>query len=659
MHSRSIRILTSGLLLAFACGNGFAADQPAKTTTAVTDLIPADACAAIAVANLKELRTKGDKFLAETKARVPLRPSQAFAMALVGIGIKQGLDESGSAAVIFVNLKAIGRRKADFRALEDGIVVVAPFTQLDKMAANYQIPPKDLLGGKVVEKKVDPKRWMGSHFAVRGKHLVIGNTEAAVRSVLTSAPLSRELVASQRAAFAKTEVLFHLGTTSWGEDWDRLRKSLEKELDSKDDKPESRLIRQLGGAISSLKFGLIGMRLENGLAFNVLAQFEPDPTARKVLKQIAGNPGTADLAGLPIGDVVTAFAINGPGSTAVPLAEAIVGTALKLFVSTKKLVSPANRPALVGIFGEVWHRLKGSRAAMYRNPTGSRYGPYSLVAILDTGDSKKFLAELRELALFVNRAGMKLSSEPGKGINKATVRKLIAELGHDRYRVRTAAMVKLNLIGAPALPFLENALKTSKDPETRARARQLQKRILAVAAEQRKVSFQQDLLTRLKPRFVYNPASERRKGQLVDIIHLKLAKNDISAAPSLRAVFGNDWDKIRLATIGNQAVVLLGSNTDLFEKTLVNVLQRKPGLAAHEAFGRFRKMRDAHSKLEFHLSIVEASTAITAKQPKTPKIPPRREHGLSALSMSAGSDHLRIDVQFSLSDVAAVLRHWW
>lgn len=659
MHSRSIPALAALLSLAFSNATTVAAQKPAKPAkpaVQVTDLIPANACAALAVRNLKELRTKGDDFVQKTKAKVPLRPSQGFAMALAGIGIKQGLDESGSAAVIFVNLKAIGHQTAGLRALEEGIVVVAPFLHLDQIAANYEIPPKDLADGKIVKKTATPKRWMGSYFAVRRKHLIIGNTEKAVQSVLTATPLSKELVASQRSAFSNVEILFHLGTKAWGDNWDDLLREIEKGVIPKNQEygPESVLVRELAGAMKSLKFGLLGMRIENGLAFNVLAQFDREPTTRKVLQRIAGNANGSTLNGLPAGNVISAFAINGPASSSIPVAEAIIGMALRYFVKSKEFVSAAHQPALVGVFGEVWHRLKGSRAAMYRNPKPTEHGPYSLVAILETGDSKKFLADMRQLAMFVNRSGMKLSSEKGKGIDEATVKKLVSELGHDEYRVRTAATVKLSLIGTPALPYLNVVLKTSKDAETLARARGLKKLILAASSDQKTKTIRQDLLTRLKPKFDYYPASETRNGHAVDIVKLKLSGNNVAVQPSLRAVFGRDWDKVRIATIGNQAVVLLGTNTNLFEEAVNNLVKKRDGLAASGSFGRFRKLRDANSKVEFHLSVVKAAAAVESKKVG----PAAGDDGLSALALSAGSEHLRLDVHFSMADVAAVLRKW-
>ncbi len=292
---------------------------------------------------------------------------------------------------------------------------------------------------------------------------------------------------------------------------------------------------------------------------------------------------------------------------------------------------------------------------MYRNPKPAEHGPYSLVAILDTGDSRKFLADMRQLATFVNRSGMKLSSEKGKGIDEATVKKLVSELGHDEYRVRTAATVKLNLIGTPALPYLNAVLKTSKDAETLARARGLKKLILAASSDRKTKTIRQDLLSQLKPKFDYYPASETRNGHAVDIVKLKLSGKNVAAEPSLRAVFGQDWDKIRISTVGNRAVVLLGTNTDLFEEAVTNLVKKREGLAARGSFGRFRKLHDANSKVEFHLSVVQAAAAVEAKKADPAAI---AKDGLSALALSAGSEYLRLDVHFSMADIAAFVRKW-
>jgi hypothetical protein len=75
----------------------------APVAPAVTDLIPEDATAAIAVRNLNELKKKGDKFAAEAGLQFLPRPSQLFDMLLDNLGVRGGVDPDGSMAFVVAN----------------------------------------------------------------------------------------------------------------------------------------------------------------------------------------------------------------------------------------------------------------------------------------------------------------------------------------------------------------------------------------------------------------------------------------------------------------------------------------------------------------------------------------------------------------------------
>ena len=51
----------------------------------------------------------------------------------------------------------------------------------------------------------------------------------------------------------------------------------------------------------------------------------------------------------------------------------------------------------------------------------------------------------------------------------------------------------------------------------------------------------------------------------------------------MQQLLGPEWDKVRLVLAGNQIVVLLGSEVELFDAALTNVKDGKPGLAASKS----------------------------------------------------------------------------
>src|SRR5207244_7836061 len=189
-------------------------------------------------------------------------------------------------------------------------------------------------------------------------------------------------------------------------------------------------------------------------------------------------------------------------------------------VYSKQILSAADRPVLIGVFGEVWKRLQGNRFAVYQNADEAKHGLFSLVAILDTKDPDEFLKELRQLAHFGATTGLDLSDKGAKKDDIAAVEKLIRDLGDNQYTVRESATTKLCLLGEPALPFIEKALK-SPDLEVRRRAEDIKDSIVAAAAARRKELLTKDLTRPLRPHFAFAEKAETRDGPRVEIVRVR------------------------------------------------------------------------------------------------------------------------------------------
>src|SRR2546430_14920192 len=110
---------------------------PSRAQQGALDLVPADtALAAIVVRDLDGLLKKGDKFIEETGFRVPLRPSELFSQAVQFLGIRGGLDDRGSAAILLLRPERDGDN-IGFGNLEELLAGSLPFSDLDKFAANF------------------------------------------------------------------------------------------------------------------------------------------------------------------------------------------------------------------------------------------------------------------------------------------------------------------------------------------------------------------------------------------------------------------------------------------------------------------------------------------------------------------------------------------
>jgi len=292
--------------------------------------------------------------------------------------------------------------------------------------------------------------------------------------------------------------------------------------------------------------------------------------------------------------------------------------------------------------------LRGSRAALYQNPAGSKLGTFSLLAILDTSDAEKFLADMRTLAKVADGTGLDLK---GKDESKELLQvdKLIKELGDPRFRVRESATLMLRLAGEPVLPWLEKA-SSSSDLEVARRAKKLRSQISEAAAARRKELLEKDWLSRFQPQFALIPNAEKRVDRRVDVVRIKPAGKDLTAIKPLQQLLGPEWHNLRLAVHQKQVVVLLGSNLELFENALKNldlkVYDRDTGIPLQP----FHSQADPARRIEFHFAMERILDLTSGNEIRSDAKPPP----LTSFALSVGQNNLQLDVWLPSSEVKVV-----
>jgi hypothetical protein len=621
----------------------------------VLDLVPEDAAGAVAIRNLTELHKKGDKFLDETELKVSLRPSQLFDIAFAWLGVTQGLDRNGTAAIIVANPKKAGYKDLSSSAGLDVLVAAVPFTDRDQMASNFGIAAGALKADTMVKGKGTN---FGQFFYARGKHVFFGNNEKAVASVAKGKSAGAALSAAQRRRFAGCDILVHFGTEVWGEEWKRFLDQTAGRLKDTED-AAGKVAEELLDSLRTLRFALGGVRIDGGLGVSLLAVFPKDKKspARKFLSDLTGGPGAASLAGLPDGPAVFAQAGHGDGARNALVARLIVNFLLRDLVETNRLISAADRPTFAGVFTEVWKRLKGRRLAVYRNADEGKQGLFSIAAVLDTADAEGFLKELHQLAHFGGTA-LDLSEETGRKEDVEAVKKLVRDLGDDAFAVRESATTKLALLGEPALPYVEKAL-TSGDAEVRRRADRIKRRIVAVAEERRKELLAQALPRPLRPTFTFAPKAETLEGSRVEVLRVKLDGADAALAPRLRQLFGPDWNTVRLAPHGKQVAVLYGSDRKLLATMLKNLKDKRPGLANAKYLTPFSRHSDPGRTAEFHVSVQTVLALLNADDLR--KAPAAADHAMTSFALTVGPERLQLDVWVPSAEVKVIAKKhsWW
>jgi hypothetical protein len=635
------RLLPSVLLLLALAGS-----CPAGPT--VLELIPADAGGALFVRNLAELRKKGDAFLKEIDwdERRWGRPSQLVDFVLSEVALQGIADEKRPMGLIAANPQVLKTHHFDSKLF----VLVIPFTDKKKVAGRFEIEEKDLKEGEVFAVK---QKGFGHFVYLKGDYFYLAQDRKALFSVLEGKPFAATLTSARRKQLAEADMLLHLGPTLWEEMWNNVLKEAERTLTRED----KEITQPVLAALKRVRYGVITLRVDRGLGFGFHTAFAEED--RKLLTTfLAGlraGSGTADLKGLPVGNLLFAEGARGEGSKSTATARAMFEVFLRELVYTREVVAAADRHNVVAVFSAVWSRLKGHRVGVYLTHDEKRLGLTSAVAILDTGDAEKFLSEMQLLARLGDPTALHLDIDKGKKEDLAEVNRLIRNLGADEFFTREEASAKLGLLGESAVPHLKKALESSRDAEVRRRARLLIARAEGAAAQRRKDLLSGKFKYRLRPSFTYYPGAEERLGYRVDVVGVNIDRKDEEVVRRLQGLFGPHWDKIRLAVHGQQVVVLVGSDVSLFEQALGNLKDNKPGLAATPELAGNTRMLDPARKLEYHIALQRGYALLGQFAPGVPVL---KDPGpeVTSLALSVDADALHLGVWIPTRECRPVLK---
>jgi len=641
-------LVAVAVLLAVAT---IATAAPAAPAPGVLDLVPEDAAFGLAIRDISDLKKKGDKLYVDAGLKEGELPrfSTLFGELFGLVGIKAGVDENAPAAVIVANPRAAGltRVPIDLDILKL-LVAAVPFTDLDKMAGNFNLKAADLKDGKVVG-----ARGRGIFLRVHGRHLLLAADEKVAEKVFKGKTLAAVLPEAQRKSLAGSDILFHVGPEWLGDSWGDFLKEMRDKLSEDAGEANRKVIGDLVEALKAIRFGLGAIRIKDGIGVSLVAVLKDTvpEAARQALASLAGGTGACDLKGLPDGPVVLANAARGDGMQSARTMKVFADLALHEFVEAKWLLSATDHASVVTALTEVWKQLKGHRLAVYRNADPTRHGLFSAVAILDTTDGERFLADMKRLARLAGTEGLDLSDR-GQKEDVAAVEKLVRDLGDDSFEVRESASNRLALIGEPALPLIDKALK-SEDAEVRRRAEDLKAQIVAAAEARRKDLLSKETPWRLRPTFHFAAKPDERAGHKIETARIHLTPKDAPASKTLREALGPDWNRLRLVAHGKQVVVLLGSDDRLLDAALANLKDGKPGLAEARALAPFTRQADTGHQLELHASVATWLEWLRADDLRRSKTVGK---AFSSAALTVGPDRLRVDLWVPASEVGAILK---
>jgi hypothetical protein len=565
------------------------------------DLVPEDACIGIAVRNLAELRTKGDRLFAKVpEANIP-RPSQFLDTVIGELKLPWKIDDKKPAAVVCMSGALSGLAADADPNVENNYTIGAVLApqSLEDVARAYKVDVKDLKKGLV--HKVPGHDVFGGVFGTdqagfrEGLLYLTGREKATAawmkaRTLRQAQPPDRQrrLDAADGLVYLGPP-LFRLGQKEWAPE------VVNRELGPE----EAEARRRLNRAASEARSVLAAFRADDGLGLDVVVGFDPKGTHfRDLLKAVSGTGRTSNLSGLPDSErLLGAFAVIGLEPKDRVLTQVVVGE-LWSCLKGSSAVLDSDGVLVRRLFGDLYSRLHVARVAVYHSSDPKRFGQLAAVVVLEPDNADRFL---KDVARYV-RLGDVEQFDPKAEASKAEIKKLIDDLGDEEFQKREAASTQLELIGEAALPALEKAEK-SPDAEVRRRARELV-RTLRTAADLRKQELAEGLTAKaFHPTFTLQLNAEKRAGADVHLLGMRFESKEAPFGAALKDLFGPQWNRLRVAAVNEQVVVLLGSDLDLLDRAIGNVRDGKPGLEQSAALAQFHKQAAPERRLELHLSL--------------------------------------------------------
>jgi hypothetical protein len=616
----------------------------AVSAQTVLDILPDTTGIGIGLAGVDRVKKKGEAFLKRADYDAGVKPSDLLDWGITFVGLKNAPDYNGPAA-IFLN-RPNPQQPLDFGTLIDRIVLVTAIKDVGALAKEMKVDRSELEKGGVIAKQKD--NFIGA-VHLEGKFAYFGENVRNLKERAKSGSLSKLLNEATRKRFDKADILFVVAPDRLNDEVGRsLILEVKNKVRSLSDPEDDRIRNDFIEATKTTKFLLGGLQLDDNLEANVSVILDSNlPATRGFLKKLTEEGKPSNVRGLPEARLLIAQAHAGEGRTTAVLGKVMFETLIRETFEASGFVAPSDRMTYSAVFGEMWAKMKASRIGVYV-PKEPNTGAVSTVAILDVEDPKAFLAEMKTLARIADGSIEDLTRPESP--EKLDLDQLVADLGNPAYRIRQSANTKLLLLGEPALSRLQKAEK-SDNVELAGRARKLREQIETVVELQRK-NVLANSTPLVRPRFTFVAAAEKRQETSIDVVKIRLTNATETAVKQMALLLGPDWDKMRIAVVGKQIVVGLGSDLESFDAALANVRGNRPGLEASKHLTAFRKAASPNRSAEFHVALEPGLEFMRfGTLPKN-----FDDQGVTSLGLMVDPSGLHVELTAPPRDVRTVLR---
>ncbi len=557
------------------------------------DLIPADASAAFVINSISGIRDRGEK---RDLHFLKGGPPALFDWMLVNL---KGIDEKGSVAIVVPRLDhlpgELAPRDFNFSDLLTGAIFLGKWVYVALPVADVDEMASNF-GLKMGELKPDKiymldKGKPAKAILLRGKHLFLAWNEEVLSLVPESRPVTGELNGQQKAVMMADLVLY-VGSDSLGPLFGGWLDGIEKQLWLAGDRADHSLSDQVIAALRQTRFIVGGLSLDDG-KFTFVARFNKgNDEATKLLSALPAGPGASDLVGLPAATPWITYAARGEGGSNVAMLPA--------------LLNVISYPPHIKVLGPTDFTWVGEIL--------------EILSVFDEGGIEKTLRA--ELGSAFEAMGKEL-----KGIRVA------AYPTSDPKRFGQFAVV-----GILDLGDVEKHLAGWHN---------------LVKAINRAIERNSEGETQKLPPCTYQRRAKRLGDRRVDLITLEVPALPAAEDKRMTDTFGPDWNQVRLAVVGKQVAVLIGSDLDLLKQTVANLEAGKKGLADEKlTTGALSRLADERA-IEFHfapgrwyrnVSLLEMVAAIFGLEAKERNTPEETPQGQTSLALTIERDCVQLEI---------------
>ncbi|MDB4807572.1 hypothetical protein OAH22_01820, partial [bacterium] len=405
--------------------------------------------------------------------------------------------------------------------------------------------------------------------------------------------------------------------------------------------------------LDDLQYAACGIHLDTGIGTTMIAGLK-SLDSKNLLGEFFDSTRDTTLARMPRGKILTTHALQADSKTTGGVLGSILSItrdAISAQIARTSIHSDSYQ--LDGLLSEALDRIKGGHLVLYESSNRKRYGDFSLLGVLTTDDPDAFLTDLTGLTPFVNAASMS-DAEAAIAFPQAKIEGLVAELGESHYQRRELAKFKLKLLGARARPALEKATRT-RDLELRLAAKEVLESFDLDITASRAELLKGSLLKKLKPSFTYAPQQETLAMSDIGILTMQFQSDVQQTRNKMETLFGPEWQKARIATVGKEVLLLVGSETSILERAIAKQKLPESALNTHKACQTFRARANSDTIFEIHVAISRLGHLLDLGISEDKSTVNKEVDRVSSFGLTIEDKRVRVDTYTPLQDIKVFL----